>query len=40
MRNATTHTYRESMAKDIYRRIRVRTPVIRAALPELRKQLS
>jgi nucleotidyltransferase substrate binding protein (TIGR01987 family) len=40
MRNATTHTYREAMAKDIYRRIRLRTPMIRAALPELRKQLA
>ena len=39
MRNATTHTYREALAKDIYRRIRMRTPMIRAALPELRKQV-
>ena len=39
MRNATTHTYREAMAKDIYRRIRLHTPMIRAALPELRRQL-
>ena len=39
MRNATTHTYREAIARDIYRRIRLRTPMIRAALPELRKQL-
>jgi nucleotidyltransferase substrate binding protein (TIGR01987 family) len=37
MRNATTYTYCEAMAKDIYRRIRLRTPMIRAALPELRK---
>jgi nucleotidyltransferase substrate binding protein (TIGR01987 family) len=39
MRNASSHTYREAMAKDIYRRIRLRTPMIRAALPELRRQL-
>jgi nucleotidyltransferase substrate binding protein (TIGR01987 family) len=39
MRNASAHTYREAMAKDIYRRIRLRTPMIRAALPELRGQL-
>jgi len=39
MRNASSHTYREAMAKDIYGRIRSRTPRIRAALPGLRKQL-
>jgi nucleotidyltransferase substrate binding protein (TIGR01987 family) len=39
MRNASSHTYREAMAKDIYRRIRLRTPMIRASLPELRRQL-
>jgi nucleotidyltransferase substrate binding protein (TIGR01987 family) len=39
MRNASSHTYREAMAKDVYRRIRMRTPLIRATLPELRKQL-
>jgi nucleotidyltransferase substrate binding protein (TIGR01987 family) len=39
MRNASSHTYREAMAKDIYRRIRLRAPMIRAALPELRRQL-
>jgi nucleotidyltransferase substrate binding protein (TIGR01987 family) len=39
MRNAMTHTYREALAMDIYRRIRLRTPLMRAALPELRKQL-
>jgi len=39
MRNASSHTYRQAMAQDIYRRIRLRTPMIRAALPELRRQL-
>lgn len=39
MRNAMSHTYREAMAKDIYRRIRLRTPMIRAALPELGAQV-
>jgi nucleotidyltransferase substrate binding protein (TIGR01987 family) len=39
MRNATSHTYREAMAKDIYRRIGIRTPMIRSTLPKLRAQL-
>lgn len=39
MRSATSHTYREAMANDVYRRIRQRTPVIRNALPKLRAQL-
>lgn len=39
MRNASSHTYRESMALEIYERIRLRAPSIRAALPKLREQL-
>lgn len=39
MRNASSHTYREAMARDIYGRIKLRTPMIRAALPKLRAQL-
>jgi nucleotidyltransferase substrate binding protein (TIGR01987 family) len=39
MRNATSHTYRESVAQDIYRRIRLRVPMIRKALPKLQSQL-
>jgi nucleotidyltransferase substrate binding protein (TIGR01987 family) len=39
MRNATSHTYREATAQDVYRRIRLRTPMIRKALPRLRAQL-
>jgi len=39
MRNATSHTYREAMARDVYRRIKQRTPLIRNALPKLRAQL-
>jgi nucleotidyltransferase substrate binding protein (TIGR01987 family) len=39
MRNASSHTYREAMAQDVYRRIKLRTPMIRAALPTLRAQL-
>jgi nucleotidyltransferase substrate binding protein (TIGR01987 family) len=39
MRNASSHTYREAMARDIYRRIKLRTPMIRAALPKLRAEL-
>jgi nucleotidyltransferase substrate binding protein (TIGR01987 family) len=38
MRNATSHTYREAMAKDVYRRIKLRTPMIRTALPKLLAQ--
>jgi nucleotidyltransferase substrate binding protein (TIGR01987 family) len=39
MRNATSHTYREAAARDAYRRIRVRTPMLRAALPRLLARL-
>jgi nucleotidyltransferase substrate binding protein (TIGR01987 family) len=39
MRNATSHTYREATARDVYRRIQLRTPMIRDALPKLRAQL-
>ncbi|HEY5046993.1 MAG TPA: HI0074 family nucleotidyltransferase substrate-binding subunit [Rhizomicrobium sp.] len=39
MRNATSHTYREAVARDVYRRIGLRVPMIRAAMPGLRAQL-
>lgn len=39
MQNATSHTYREAVAKDVYRRIKERTPMIRGALPRLRANL-
>jgi len=39
MRNATSHTYREAVARDVYRRIRVRAPLIRKVLPKLRAAL-
>lgn len=39
MRNATSHTYREAIAKDVYRRIKERTPMIRGALLRLRANL-
>lgn len=39
MRNATSHTYREAIAKDVYRRIKERTPMIRRALSRLRANL-
>jgi nucleotidyltransferase substrate binding protein (TIGR01987 family) len=39
MRNASSHSYRESMALEIYDRVRLRAPVIRAALPKLQAQL-
>lgn len=39
MRNASSHTYREAMARDVYNRIKLRAPMIRAALPKLRAQL-
>jgi nucleotidyltransferase substrate binding protein (TIGR01987 family) len=39
MRNATSHTYREAMARDVYRRIQLRAPMIRNAMPKLRAQL-
>lgn len=39
MRNATSHTYREAVARDVYARIKLRTPMIHAALPKLRAQL-
>jgi nucleotidyltransferase substrate binding protein (TIGR01987 family) len=39
MRNATSHTYKESVARDIYRRIGLRAPMMRRALPGLRAQL-
>jgi nucleotidyltransferase substrate binding protein (TIGR01987 family) len=39
MRSATSHSYREATARDVYERIKRRTPMIRAALPRLRAQL-
>ena len=40
IRNATSHTYREATARDVYQRIRLRTPMIRKALPKLMAQLT
>jgi hypothetical protein len=37
--NASTHAYREATAKDVYRRVQLRTPMVRLALPELRGHL-
>lgn len=39
MRNASSHTYRESPALAIYERISLRAPAFRAALVGLREQL-
>jgi hypothetical protein len=39
MRNATSHTYRESLAKEIYERIRTRAPMLKGAAAELRSRL-
>jgi nucleotidyltransferase substrate binding protein (TIGR01987 family) len=39
MRNATSHTYREALARDVYRRIRTRAPMFHAALAELRSRV-
>jgi nucleotidyltransferase substrate binding protein (TIGR01987 family) len=39
MRNATSHTYREAVARDVYRRIGARAPMFHTALAELRSRL-
>jgi nucleotidyltransferase substrate binding protein (TIGR01987 family) len=39
MRNATSHTYRETLARDVYRRIKARAPMLRAATTQLKRQL-
>jgi nucleotidyltransferase substrate binding protein (TIGR01987 family) len=39
MRNATSHTYREAVTRNVYGRIKLRTPMIRGSLPKLRPQL-
>ena len=39
MRNATSHTYRESLAREVYRRIEARAPMLRTAAAELKRQL-
>ncbi|MGH6888482.1 MAG: nucleotidyltransferase substrate binding protein [Rhizomicrobium sp.] len=38
MRNASSQTYRESLALDIYRRIHLSAPLLRAVLPKLQEQ--
>ena len=40
MRNATSHTYREAVARDVYHRIKLRTPKIRGSIAKLNAQLS
>ena len=40
MRNATSHTYRENLANDVYRRIKARTPMLQAIVAELKRQLA
>ena len=39
MRNATSHTYRESAAREVYRRIAIRAPMLQSAYPKLRQKL-
>jgi nucleotidyltransferase substrate binding protein (TIGR01987 family) len=39
MRNATSHTYREALAQDVYRRIKARARILGAAVAELKRQL-
>lgn len=39
MRNATSHTYRESLAKEVYERIRARAPMLKSTATELRSRL-
>jgi len=39
MRNATSHTYRESLAREVYHRIKARGPLLRIAVAELRARL-
>jgi nucleotidyltransferase substrate binding protein (TIGR01987 family) len=39
MRNATSHTYREALARDVYRRIKGRAPMLRDAVSALKRQL-
>ncbi|HSC19871.1 MAG TPA: nucleotidyltransferase substrate binding protein [Rhizomicrobium sp.] len=39
MRNATSHTYREALAQEVYGRIRVRAPMLKRAAAELRERL-
>jgi nucleotidyltransferase substrate binding protein (TIGR01987 family) len=39
MRNATSHTYREAVARDVYQRIKLRTPMIRGSIAKLNAQL-
>jgi nucleotidyltransferase substrate binding protein (TIGR01987 family) len=39
MRNATSHTYREAVARDIYRRIALHAPMLRSTFPRLKGKL-
>jgi nucleotidyltransferase substrate binding protein (TIGR01987 family) len=39
MRNATSHIYDETAARDIYSKIKLRVPLMHAAAQSLRKQL-
>jgi uncharacterized protein with HEPN domain len=39
MRNATSHTYRESLAREVYERIRVRAPMLKSMAAALRSRL-
>jgi nucleotidyltransferase substrate binding protein (TIGR01987 family) len=36
MRNTTSHTYRETLARDVYRRIKSRMPMLKAVVAELK----
>ncbi|HEY1961500.1 MAG TPA: HI0074 family nucleotidyltransferase substrate-binding subunit [Rhizomicrobium sp.] len=39
MRNATSHTYREATARDVYQRVCARLPLLKATLPRLKQKL-
>jgi nucleotidyltransferase substrate binding protein (TIGR01987 family) len=40
MHNATSHTYREALARDVYRRIKARAPMLCAIFSELKSRFS
>lgn len=39
MRNATSHTYREALARDVYRRIKARVPMLKATVSQLKARI-
>jgi nucleotidyltransferase substrate binding protein (TIGR01987 family) len=39
MRNATSHTYREAVAREVYKRIALRAPMLQSVYPKLKQRL-